>query len=285
LADDSRGLAALLAMVEAMNHAAIRTQRTLLFVANVGEEGMGDLIGVRYLLKESPHRSRIDSFISIDGTDPARITNGGTGVKRYRVTFRGPGGHGYGNFGRPSAAHAIGRMVGRISAFDAPAKPKTTFNVGKIGGGTAVNAIAEESWAEVELRSDGPAELDKLELKFFEAVRLAGEEENAKHAPSGMQVKSDVKLVSNRPAGQTAESNPLVQAAEWASRATGHTPRLAFSSTDSNFPISLGIPAVTLGGGGRSDNAHSLDEWFEPEGAWKGPQMVLLTVLAYDRKR
>lgn len=285
LADDSRGLAALLAIVEAMNHAGIRTGRTLLFVANVGEEGMGDLIGIRYLFKESPHKSRIDSFISIDGTDPGRITNGGTGVKRYRVTYRGPGGHGYGNFGRPSAAHAVGRMVSRVSAFDVPAQPKTTFNVGKIGGGTAVNAIAEESWAEVELRSDGPAELDKLELKFFEAVRLAGEEENSKHIKSGLQVKPDTELVSNRPAGQTAEANPLVQAAQWASRATGHTPRLAFSSTDSNFPISLGIPAVTLGGGGRSDNAHSLDEWFEPEGAWKGPQMVLLTVLAYDMKK
>jgi heavy metal translocating P-type ATPase len=284
LADDSRGLAALLAIAEALNHGAIRTNRTILFVANVGEEGMGDLNGIRYLLGQSPHKARFDTFISIDGTDPARIINGGTGVKRYRVTFRGPGGHSYGNFGRPSAAHAAARMAARIADFEVPASPKTTFNVGKITAGTTVNAIAEQAVTEVDLRSESPAELDRIELKFFESIRLATEAENAKHAGSVLKVASEYKLVSNRPAGRTPESSPLIAAAMWAARSTGHpNPRLAYASTDSNYPISLGMPAVTLGGGGRSDNAHSLEEWFEPADAWKGPQMVLLTILAFDR--
>jgi len=285
IGDDSRGLAALLAIVEALNHAAIATDKTLLFVANVGEEGLGDLNGVRYLFGQSPHKAKLDSFISIDGTSPARIVNGGTTVKRYRVTLRGPGGHSYGNFGRPSAVHAAALIVSKLAVMPVPAKPKTTYNVGKFTGGTTINAIAEEATLEVDLRSEDPGELDKLELKFLESVRLGVAEENAMRKASNTAVKEEHKLVSHRPGGQTAEDNPLVRAAQWASKATGHTPTLGYSSTDSNLPISLGIPAVTLGGGGRGNNAHSLDEWFEPEDAFKGPQMVLLTVLAYGESR
>ena len=282
LADDSRGLACILAVAEALNHARIETRRTLLFVANVGEEGLGDLNGVKYLFQQSRHKGRLKAFISVDGADPARIVNGGNGVKRYKVTAHGPGGHSYGNFGRPNAAHAIGRMIARLASLEVPGSPKTTYNVGRIGGGTAVNAIAEEAWMEVDLRSEAPAELDRLELKMMETMRLGAEEENKFREPSGQKVKAEANLIGNRPAGVTAESNALVQAALTASRRTGHLPKLFSSSTDSNLPISLGIPAVTLGGGGRADNAHSLDEWFEPEGAWRGPQTVLLTILNYD---
>lgn len=282
LADDSRGLACILAVAEALNHAHIETRRTILFVANVGEEGLGDLNGVKYLFQQSRHKARLKAFISVDGTDPARITNGGNGVKRYRIAARGPGGHSYGNFGRPNATHVIGRIIARVALLEVPAKPKTTYNVGRIGGGTAVNAIAEEAWMEVDLRSEAPAELDRIELKLMEAMRLGVEEENKFREPSGQKVSAEAKLVGNRPAGVTAEADPLVQAAVAASRQTGHQPRLVFSSTDSNLPISLGIPAITIGGGGHSDNHHSLDEWFEPEDAWRGAQTVLLTVLKYD---
>lgn len=284
LSDDSRGLAALLVMVEAMNHAHLKTHQTILFVANVGEEGLGDLNGVRYLFKDSPYRDRLREFISIDGTNPARIVNGGTGVKRYLITLRGPGGHSYGNFGRPSPIHAAGRIIDKLADMAVPKKPKTTFNVGRIGGGTAVNAIAEECWFEVDLRSEDPGVLDKIEVKLFEAVRLGVEDENKARAESKASLKAETKLVSNRPAGQTPASSPLVRAAQWAATATGHTPEVTFSSTDSNIPISLGIPAVTMGGGGVSDNAHSLAEWYEPANAWKGPQTVLLTILEFDSK-
>jgi tripeptide aminopeptidase len=282
LSDDSRGLAALLVMVEAMNHAAIKTHQTILFLANVGEEGLGDLNGVRYLFKESPYRDRLREFISIDGTNPARIVNGGTGVKRYRIAIRGPGGHSYGNFGRPSPIHAAGRIIDKLADMDVPKNPKTTFNVGRIGGGTAVNAIAEECWFEVDLRSEDPGVLDRIEVKLFEAVRVGVEEENKARAESKASLVAETKLVSNRPAGRTPTSSALVQAAEWAAKATSHMPVLTFSSTDSNIPISLGIPAITMGGGGLSDNAHSLAEWFEPANAWKGPQTVLLTILSFD---
>jgi tripeptide aminopeptidase len=283
LADDSRGLVALLAIAEALNHAKIQTNKTLLFVANVGEEGLGDLNGVRYLFKESPHRARLDSFISIDGTSPGRIVTGGTSVKRYRITFKGPGGHSYGNFGRPSTIHAAGRAVDRFASLEVPRVPRTTYNVGKIEGGTAINAIAETCTMEIDMRSESPGELDKLELKMLEAVRLGVEEENNFRKATGKDaITVENKLVGMRPGGETPAEQPLVKAAEWAATTTGHITSLSFSSTDANLPISLGIPAITMGGGGRSDNAHSLDEWFEPANAWKGPQTVLLTLLAFD---
>lgn len=283
LADDSRGLVCLLALAEALNEAKISTRRTLLFVANVGEEGLGDLNGVKYLFRESPHRSRLKAFISIDGQDQNAIVNGGTGVKRYMVSVRGPGGHSYGNFGRPSATHALGRIIHTLSSLEAPDKPKTTYNVGRMGGGTVVNAIAEEAWMEVDLRSISPSELDRIELKLMEFVRTGVEQENKARAGSGKQVTVETKLIGNRPAGQTPEADPLVRAAIAASKKIGFNPTLVYSSTDSNLPISLGIPAITLRGGGKSDNAHSLEEWFEPEDAWKGPQVLFLTVLEYDR--
>jgi acetylornithine deacetylase/succinyl-diaminopimelate desuccinylase-like protein len=284
LSDDSLGLADLLIIAEAMNHAHIKTHQTILFVANVGEEGLGDLNGVRYLFNQSRYRERLREFISIDGANPARIVNGGTGVKRYRITLRGPGGHSYGNFGRPNSIHAAARIIDRLADMEVPTVPKTTYNVGRISGGTAVNAIAEECSFEVDLRSEDPGMLDKIEMKLFEAVRLGVTDENKARAASQTSIAAEAKLVSNRPAGQTPSASPLVQAAEWAATATGHTPQLAFSSTDSNIPISMGIPAVTMGGGGKSDNAHSLAEWFEPANSWKGPQTVLLTILKFDSK-
>lgn len=284
IGDDSRGLAALLNIVEAMNDAKIASRHTVLFVANVGEEGLGDLNGVRYLFKESPFRDRLKAFVSIDGADPSRIVTGGTGVKRYRVSLKGPGGHSYGNFGRPSPIHAAARAIDRIADMEVPLRPKTTFNVGRIEGGTAVNAIAEECSFEVDLRSVDPGNLDRIEAKLFEAVRLGVEAENKARAASKAVLSFEMKLVSNRPAGEVAKNSMIVQSALWASAATGHEPTTDFSSTDANIPISLGIPAVTMGGGGTGGNAHSLAEWYSPVQSWKGPQTVLLTFLDFDLK-
>ena len=285
LADDSRGLADLLTIAQAMNEAGIRTHQTILFVANVGEEGNGDLNGVRYLFKESPIRGRLKAFISIDGTGSTRIVNQGTGVKRYQVTIHGPGGHSYGNFGRPSAIHAAGRIIDHLADMEVPSSPKTTFNVGRINGGTSVNAIAEECTFEVDLRSEDPGALDRIEAKFLETVRVGTEEENRARAASKTSVKFETKLIGNRPAGTTPASSPLVQAAESAIAALGQKPGLTISSTDANLPISLGIPSITLGGGGSGGNAHSLEEYYEPAEAWKGPQAVLLTILEFDSRR
>ncbi len=282
LADDSRGLVNLLAVVEAMNQAGLQTRRSLLFVANTGEEGLGDLNGVKYLFKESPHRGRLKASISIDGTNLDEIVTGGTGVKRYKVTVRGPGGHSYGDFGRPSAVHAIGRVVAQISTLEVPERPKTTYNVGRMGGGTVVNAIAEEAWIEVDLRSEDRVSLDRIEQALSQAVQRGIADENKQRAASKTEVSAKIELIGNRPAGLTSPSDPLVVSALAAAKTMGRTPRLEISSTDSNLPMSLGIPAITLRGGGRSANAHSLNEWFEPANAWEGPQTLLLTILNYD---
>lgn len=282
LADDARGLTALLALVEALNHASIATNRTLLVVANVCEEGLGDLLGVKYLFREGKYKERLEAFISIDGTDDSRIVNGALASKRYRITVRGPGGHSYGEFGRPNPAHAMGRAIARFTSIEVPAKPKTTYNIGKIGGGTSVNSIPYENWMEVDMRSESDAELEKLEQALLAAVRDGVAEENKLRAASGLRVEAENKLLATRYGGFTPPSSPLVKAADWATRAIGREPSLVIGSTDSNVPINMGIPAVTLGGGGRSGSAHSVNEWFEPEGAWRGIEKVLLTVLAYD---
>jgi tripeptide aminopeptidase len=284
VADDSRGLADLLTIADAMNHAGIRTHRTILFVANVGEEGNGDLNRVRYLFKESPFRNRLRAFISIDDANP-RIGTRGTGVKRYLVTLRGPGGHSYGAFGRPSSIHAAARIIDHIADWEVPNVPKTTFNVGRISGGTSVNAIAEECSFEVDLRSDDTGILDKIELRLLEVVRLGTDEENKARAASKMAIKAETKLIGNRPAGATAESNPLVEAARWAVTVMGYKPAFVTGSSDANLPISLGIPAITMPRGGYGENQHSLNEWWEPANAWKGPQAVLLAVLDFDSRQ
>ena len=282
LGDDSRALAEVLTIAEAMNQTNLKTHQTILFVANVGEEGLGDLNGVRFLFKESPYRDRLREFIAIDGPDISLIATGSTGVKRYLITLRGPGGHSYNNFGRPSPIHTAGRVIDQLADMKVSKSPKTTFNVGRISGGTSVNAIAEECSFEVDLRSEDPGMLDKIELKLYEAVRLGVEAENEARAESKTTIKAVTKLIGDRPAGRTPDSSPLVQAAQWATTATGHTPTLVLNSTDANLPISLGIPAIAMGRGGKGGDSHSRTEWFEPENAWKGPQTVLLTILQFD---
>lgn len=284
IADDGRGLIALLAVIEALNQGRIETRHTLLFGANVCEEGLGDLKGVKYLFEQSRHKDRLIGFISIDGTDPSRIVNGALGSKRYRVTVKGPGGHSYGNFGRPNPTHAIGRAIAAFSNIDVPEAPKTTYTVGKIGGGTSVNSIAYEAWMEIDMRSESESELDKLELKMLECVRQGVEEENRFRAKSGMTLTAEPKLVGVRYGGMTPENSPLVMAAKESVQRLGMTPKLSISSTDSNVPIHLKIPAITVGGGGRSGDHHSLNEWWEPDEAWKGPQHVLLTILGFDER-
>ena len=291
IGDDGRGLAAMLAIAEAFQRADIKTKHTILFVANCCEEGLGDLLGIKYLLKESKYKDQIDAFISIDGLDPARITNRALASKRYRITVRGPGGHSWVNFGRVSPTHALGRIMAKFADTDVPSNPKTTFNIGKIGGGTSINAIAVEAWMEVDMRSESDAELEKLEQKLL-AVARAGVTEENRFREKAAQNKSgrvgdskltlDAKLLTVRYGGETPVNSPLVEASQWAARHFGLTPILEIGSTDANVPINLHKQGVTLGGGGTGGDFHALEEWYEPEGAWKGVQQVLLTVLSWD---
>lgn len=276
IGDDSRGLTVILSVARALNEARIQTQGTIIFVANVGEEGLGDLRGVRHLFKEEL-KGRITHFISVDGTGLG-ITNGAVGSNRYRVTFSGPGGHSYGAFGLPNPIHALGRAIEKISRFQVPKQPKTTFNVGRIEGGTSVNSIAHTAWMEVDMRSESAAELAKIDAEFKRAVQSALDEENAFWAHE-KKLTVEVKLVGERPTGKQAPDAPIAQAALAANAALGIKPELGASSTDSNIPISLGIPAITISGGGKGRGAHSLDESFETTDSYLGTQRALLTVL------
>jgi acetylornithine deacetylase/succinyl-diaminopimelate desuccinylase-like protein len=275
IADDARGLAALLSVVRAFNTTGIRTAGDILFCGNVGEEGLGDLRGVKALFRD--HKD-IDGFISIDGTDVGKITYLATGSHRYEVIYTGPGGHSFNAFGRPSAIHAMGRAIAAIADLTTPAEPKTTFTVGVVSGGTSVNSIAAEARLLMDMRSNRNKELLEIEAKFFDVLKKAAAEENARWKSDKITVHT--KLVGNRPAGVQPSDSGIVQAAWASAEALGQKPSLGSgSSTDSNLPISLGIPAVTLGGGGKEDNNHSPSEWFDPTDAYLGPQRIFLAIL------
>ena len=276
IGDDCRGLAVLLAVVNAMNQANVQTQGSITFVGTVGEEGLGDLRGVKYLFNEGM-KGQIDRFVSIDGTGLG-ITHIAVGSLRYRVTFKGPGGHSYGAFGLSNPMHALGRAVATISQFEVPLDPKTTFNVGRIGGGTSVNAIPFDAWMEVDMRSASPSALEALDAKFKRAVDDAVRDEDARWKKNVLSVEKT--LVGMRPAGQTAANAPIVQAAVSVTRALGFPVTLDEGSTDSNIAMNLGIPAVTIDGGGRGTGSHALDEAFDPTNAWMGSQRALLLAIA-----
>jgi tripeptide aminopeptidase len=276
IGDDCRGLAVVLAVARAMVKHNIQTPGTITFVGTVGEEGLGDLRGVKYLFREGM-KGQIDRFVSVDGTGLG-LTHIAVGSLRYRVTFKGPGGHSYGAFGMVNPIHALGRALARIADFDVPREPKTTFNVGRIGGGTSVNSIPFEAWAEVDMRSADPASLKSLDAKFHKAVDDAVIDENARWGSRALTV--DKQLVGDRPAGRTPGDSPLVVAAVSATKALGLPVSLDEGSTDSNIPMNMGIPAITIDGGGRGSGAHALNEAFDSTNSWQGTQRALLIAIA-----
>jgi acetylornithine deacetylase/succinyl-diaminopimelate desuccinylase-like protein len=280
IGDDCRGLAVVLGVVRALQEAAVRTAGTITFAGTVGEEGLGDLRGVKHLFSEEL-KDRIDRFISVDGTGYG-ITHVGVGSRRYRVSYTGPGGHSFGAFGMANPVHALGRAIGKIGDFDVPAIPKTTFNVGRVGGGTSVNSIAFEAWMEVDMRSADAAALKALDANFLKAVETALAEENERWDQKG-RLSVNPELVGDRPAGRTADTAPIVQAVVSVTRALDLPVSLDEGSTDSNIPMSLGIPAVTIDGGGQGKGAHSLGEAFDTTDSWKGTQRALLVALALAR--
>jgi len=279
IADDGCGLAALIALVQAIQSERIPTEGSILFVGTVGEEGEGNLRGVRHLFTKGRWAKHIDSFLSFDGPGLDRITNRALGSHRYRVEVAGPGGHSWGDFGLPNPVHAIGRAISRLASYPAPREPRTTFNVGRIEGGRSVNSIPSEASMEVDLRSAAEAELQRLDAFFRRAVRDAVDEENATRRAGDSLLKLKVDLIGERPTGETPADSPLVELAIEATKLIGVDPRLDQSSTDSNLPISLGIPAITLGAGGSSAFAHSLDEWYDPHGRDLGLKRGLLVIL------
>ncbi len=281
IGDDCRGLAVLVAIVREMKNAKVQTPGSITFVANVGEEGLGDLRGVKELFNNTL-KDQIDRFVSIDGTG-VHVTNVAVGSHRYRVTFKGPGGHSFGAFGMANPMGAMGRAIAGIQEIQVPRQPKTTFNVGRIGGGTSVNSIPSEGWMELDMRSSDPVWLAAVDANIQKAIDAAVAEENARWGKPGT-ITVAKELVGDRPAGSTPESSPIVRNGLAAATVLGFTANLGEGSTDSNIPMSLKVPSITIGGGGRGRDAHALTESFDTTDAWMGTQHALLLTVALAQK-
>jgi len=282
IGDDTRGLIVVRNVLQAMVQADIRTRDDILFIGTVGEEGLGDLRGVKHLF-EAEESPRIDAFVSVDGGDERRVKVQSVGSHRYRVTFNGPGGHSWGAFGLVNPHNALGRAITRFTETAGPyteaAEERTTYSIGRIGGGTSVNSIPYESWMEVDMRSLDPASLNGLDDLFQEAVAhgLEGENQARRH---GDPLEVEIDQVGLRPAGTMELDTPLIQRAIAATEHLGIEPALGSGSTNANVPMALGVPSTTIGRGGRGGGAHSLDEWWLPVDPHLAVQKALLTVLA-----
>ena len=280
IGDDCRGLAVVLAVARAMNEAKIETRGTVILVANVGEEGPGNLRGVREMLTKG-YKGKVDQFISVDGLG-FRVAARAVGSKRFNVVFTGPGGHSYGAFGNvPSAIHAMGRAIANIGDLQPPAGIKTTFNVGIVKGGTSVNTISPDAAMEVDMRSESVDNLEKMDQAIHEAIAKGVAAENARWTRAKDKITVKFDTIGIRPVGKVPQTDetPIVKVALDAAKALGETSGTDAGSTDSNLPMSMGIPAMTIGGGGRGGNAHAAGEWYDdgPTG-YKGPQWALLIV-------
>jgi tripeptide aminopeptidase len=277
IVDDCRGLAVLLGIARALDAGGVQTPGTITFVGTVGEEGAGDLRGVRHLFAKEL-ADRIDRFVSIDGGGLG-ITHIGVGSRRYKITFTGPGGHSYADFGAPNPLHAMGRAMGAIAALEVPREPRATFSVGRVGGGTSVNSIAFEGWLELDLRSSDTRALADLETRALAAVDQAVEDERERWNGSG-KLEADRQLMGSRPSGRIEPDAPIVRAAVSVTQAVGGTARLGEGSTDANFGMSLGIPSITIGGGGRGAGAHTLQESFDTTDSVRGTRRAILLSVA-----
>ena len=280
IADNTCGVVSLPTLARAMSAAEVKTEGTIYFVATVGEEGEGNLRGVRHLFTEGEFRAGMEAFISLDGPGVERITHRALGSRRYRVSMSGPGGHSWGDFGIVNPVHALGRAISRFAAYPAPFAPRTSYNVGIIEGGSSVNSIPERASMTVDMRSVSSEEIDKLQSYLRRVVELAVREENLQRATSGTSLSYEMEQIGDRPSGETPVESRIVQAAIECSRALGIEPRLDCSSTDSNIPISMGLPAITIGAGGMSGNCHCLTEWYDPLGRELGLKRVLLLLVA-----
>ena len=279
IGDDTRGLSMLLTLLETIKTEQIQPKDDLLFVGSVGEEGLGDLRGVKHLFRSGG--PRIDAWIAIDGGAIGRVNNKGLGSYRYRITFSGPGGHSWGAFGLANPHHALGQAITNfVQTADAYTSkgPKTSYNVGVISGGTSINSIPFESVMEIDIRSVDPARLEVMEPLLEDAVNQALLDQNQRKR-RGPELTVKIDKIGNRPSGELSDQLPLVQRTLAATQAFGITPYLTRGSTNSNIPIAKGIPAVTIGRGGDGGNAHSLDEWWTNKEGHKAIQLALLILL------
>ncbi len=275
ISDDTRALAVLLSWLKVLNEQKIQTVGDLMFVGNVGEEELGNLRGMKAIFRD---HLDIDGMVGFEPAPDGAVLVLGTASHRYEVSFKGPGGHSYAAFGQvPSAIHAMGRAIAKISDIKTPSFPKTTFTVGLVSGGTSVNTIAPDARMAVDIRSDDMASLQDTEKKILAAIDEAVAEENKRWDVSTLSATR--KLIGDRPGGRTASDSVIVEAAVRSNAAFGHKTLLTGSSTDANVPMSLGIPAIIIGTGGKTGGFHALSEWIDVTDGWKGAQNAMVTVL------
>ena len=279
ISDDARGLAALVAVGRALSKAGITTRRPILFAATVGEEGSGDLRGVRHMFRAGGVASEAAGFISLDGAGLNYVVARGLGARRFRVRLRGRGGHSWIDWGAPNPIHALGRAVGALAAWPKPTDPVLSLTVARWGGGTSVNAIPAEAWADLDLRSESSRHLDDGEERLRAVLYRSVAEENSGVTSQDGRLHLEVTVVGHRPTGATDLHSPLVEAALAATRAAGVEPQVTAASTDANLPMSLGIPAITLGAGGSAGEVHTTKEWYRNEDGPAGIQRALHTLL------
>ncbi|HSM61105.1 MAG TPA: M20/M25/M40 family metallo-hydrolase [Longimicrobiales bacterium] len=280
IGDDTRGLVVVLTALRAMEEAGVETDDDVLFVGVVGEEGPGDLRGMKHLFREGA--DPIHAWIEVDGGGMDRIVSMGLGSVRYRIRYEGPGGHSWGAFGLANPAHALARAIRHfqdVADTLTRSGPRTSYNVGVLGGGTSVNSIPFEAWAQVDMRSESPASLARIERALLDAVDRALEEENTLRR-RGEPLTVDPEKIGDRPSGEMDPSVPLVQRAMAANAHFGADYSLGRSSTDSNIPIALGVPAVTIGRGGEGGENHSPGEWWINRDGYLAVQRAMLLLVA-----
>ena len=277
ISDNGAGLAALLGVAAVLRKAEISTDLSLLFVANVGEEGEGDLYGMRHLLASSAMRERIAAMLVLDGTSLDHITVAGLGSRRYLIEVSGPGGHSWKDFGRVNPVHALSNAITQFARIPLPGDPRTTLNVGMIQGGSTVNAIPASAWMKLDIRSTQPSEIERVASAIESAVRSGVEQENQRGAGT-LQVK--IHAIGERPAAELRMPSPLLDAVRGADRYLGIQSRLERSSTDANIPLALGMDAVAIAGGGSGGDAHTMNEWYDAQGRDLGLKRILLATLS-----
>jgi len=285
ISDNAAGVAALLAIASAIQQFNLPHTASLLFIGNVGEEGEGDLRGIRHVFSESEWKNSISASVIIDGAGTDTIIAEGLGSRRFEITVRGPGGLSWSDFGTPNPIVALGHALHLFSQTRVTASPKTTFNVGVIGGGTSVNSIPESASMRVDIRSASPFEIERLEIELRRAVDQAIAEESRAAASRGpgrrpSELAAEARVIGNRPAGELGPDANILRLARAVDAHIGNTAQVQRASTDANIPLSLGREAIALGAGGRGGGAHTLQEWFDSTGREFGLQRILLLVLA-----
>jgi tripeptide aminopeptidase len=278
IADNGAGLAALAAVARALSEGRVRTNKTIVFAGDVGEEGEGNLRGIRALVEA--YGSRLAAVIAVDGASTEHITTQGIASHRFEVTITGPGGHSWSDFGAPNPITALSRGIVKFSALRVPEDPRSSYNFGVIEGGTSVNSIPARAVVKVDLRSEEEAEVTKMEAALREAMQAGIKEEMAAARDASAALQLTSRSLGLRPAGKLPENSPLLDSIRSVDRFLGTRSRLERSSTDANIPLSLGIPAISIGGGGKANGSHTLEEWYDPTARELGLKRLLLTTVS-----